>query len=303
MDSKLVVEQMAGPLEDQAPGHAPAGARGARRRRPDQRGRWVGVVHLDPARAEQGRRRPVQRRHGRPDHRPACSRRQRTAADPSDRIDGAGSTGRRPASRSSTSSSTPMPRRPAGHRAVAGGRRRGSCWCATASPTSPWPRASTGAAGPTRRSTPRARPRPRQPGGPSRTSSAAAPARVVTSSPGPRASDRGARWPRRSGSTPEPTTTGTSRTSVTGTARASPTWSATTRDELAATARRPGIHPSRWGVARRAGRARRRRVRAGRRRGRHHGRGLPPQADHVRPRARARASRTTRCGGWPRPAR
>ena len=67
-----------GSLEDQARGHAPPRARGPRPLRRDRRRRWVRLLRVDPAREEQGRRRPEQRRDGRQVHPPGAARRGRT---------------------------------------------------------------------------------------------------------------------------------------------------------------------------------------------------------------------------------
>ena len=284
-----------GALEDQARGHAPARARGPRaRRRLIRRGGGSVSLHVDPAREEQGRRRPVQRRHGRADHRPDAVR---------------GGPGRR--------SDADVPRRPTRGRASRGRARRRPGAAAGAGHADPRgagaPRrhrlhratpASTAAAARTRRSTRRA-----GPGGGRGRGRRAPPGRLA--GPGGHLVAGRARADRRRGrrghrrrpgrSTP----TGTSRTSATGTARAIHDLvreRAPTRCALCATTRHT---PAGRGVARRAGRAGR-----GRRSS-----GWSPRAAPrvvvchrkpimVRARARARASRTTRPGGWPRhPAR
>ena len=116
MDSKLVVEQMCGQLEDQAPRHAAAGAGGqpARAVRDD--------VHLGAARAEQARR-PARQRGARRDAR----RRHRRAGSTSSTRSGRGRVAdrgdREPGSDAGPHRGWAAARR-AGHHAGAGAARR-----------------------------------------------------------------------------------------------------------------------------------------------------------------------------------
>ena len=297
MDSKLVVEQMAGRWKIKHADMRRLALRGPRRGGADQRGRRVGVVHA-------GSRGSATRTPTR------CPTTAWTAGPSTGCWRDARSVGRRgrrrrrrrrsPRRRSSRRSIDPAPS-PTTAGPWHAARPPASSWCGTASPTSPSPRGSTVAAAPTPPSTPPGR------------AQAAAAGRAVAHllggaagaggdvRPGPGPADRGGGGGGHRRPSRRSTTDWDEQDFGDWDGASIPTWCVTSPDALAALRgdpayARPGGESHRaWSTRVLAA------YRAGRRRGRHDRRRLPPQADHVRARRTCWASRTTRCGGWPRP--